>query len=67
MIKLLIYILISLISYPTYSYVGPGMGGGVIAALIGFLAAIIIGIWGIIYYPIKRALKRKKDSNQNTE
>ena len=37
------------------------MGGGVIAATIGFFAAILLGLWGILYYPIKRALKNRKD------
>jgi hypothetical protein len=37
------------------------MGGGVIAAIIGFFAAILLGLWGILYYPIKRALKNRKD------
>ena len=36
------------------------MGGGVIAAVIGFIAAILLGLFGIIYYPIKRAIKNKK-------
>jgi hypothetical protein len=46
---------------PSYAYLGPGMGGGVIAATIGFFAAILLGLWGILYYPIKRALKNRKD------
>ena len=46
---------------PSYAYIGPGMGGGVVAAVIGFFAAILLGIWGILYYPIKRALKNRKD------
>ena len=50
-----------LISFPSYAYIGPGMGGGVIAAIIGFFAAILLGLWGILYYPIKRALKNRKD------
>ena len=49
------------ISLPTYAYIGPGMGGGAIAAIIGFFAAILLGLWGILYYPIKRALKNRKD------
>ena len=61
---LLIFVL--LISTPSYAYIGPGMGGGVIAAVIGFFAAILLGIWGILYYPIKRALKnRKKKTNDS--
>ena len=50
---------------PSYAYVGPGMGGGAIAAIIGFFAAILLGLWGILYYPIKRALKNRKDKKKS--
>ena len=50
-----------LVSLPAHAYIGPGMGGGVIAAIVGFFAAILLGLWGILYYPIKRALKNRKD------
>ena len=50
---------------PSFAYVGPGMGGGVIAAIIGFFAAILLGLWGILYYPIKRALKNRKDKKKS--
>lgn len=52
---------------PSYAYVGPGMGGGVIAAIIGFFAAILLGLWGILYYPIKRALKHRKDKQMSSK
>ena len=48
-------------SLPTHAYIGPGMGGGVIAVIIGFFAAIVLGLWAILYYPIKRALKKRKE------
>ena len=48
---------------PLFAYIGPGMGGGVIAAIFGIIAAFFLGLWGILYYPIKRALKNKKKKN----
>ena len=45
---------------PIFAYIGPGLGGGVIAAIFGIIAAFFLGLWGILYYPIKRALKNKK-------
>ena len=36
------------------------MGGGVIAAIFGIIAAFFLGLWGILYYPIKRALQNKR-------
>ena len=59
--KSILFLSLFLISLPSYAYIGPGMGGGAIAAIIGFFAAILLGLWGILYYPIKRALKNRKD------
>ena len=56
-----LFLSLFLVSMPSYAYLGPGMGGGVIAVTVGFFAAIFLGLWGILYYPIKRALKNRKD------
>ena len=52
----MIYLFNNLI--PFFAYIGPGMGGGVIAAIFGIIAAFFLGLWGILYYPIKRAFKK---------
>ena len=52
-----------------FTYIGPGMAGGFIAAIFGFIAAFFLALWGILYYPIKRAFKnrnvKKKKSYKN--
>ena len=62
--KLFLIISFLIISMPSNAYIGPGMGGGVIAAIVGFFAAIILGLWGILYYPIKRALNNRKNKKR---
>ena len=62
--KSILFLSLFLVSFQSYAYIGPGMGGGVIAAIIGFFAAILLGLWGILYYPIKRALKKRKDKKE---
>ena len=59
--KSIFFIFLLLISLPSHAYIGPGMAGGVIAAIVGFFVAILLVIWGVLYYPIKRALKKRKD------
>ena len=59
--KFIISIILIIVSFPSYAYIGPGMSGGIFAAVIGFFCAILLGLFGILYYPIKRALKNKKD------
>jgi len=63
--KSILFLFLFLISLPSYAYIGPGMGGGVIAAIIGLFAAILLGLWGILYYPIKRTLKKRKDKKMS--
>mgnify|MGYP004400427415 CR=1 FL=1 len=45
----------------SYAYIGPGMGGGIILATIGIVIAIFAAIFGIVWFPIKRLIKRIKD------
>ena len=59
--KTILSLFLILIPLPLYAYIGPGMSGGIIAIVIGFFAAIFLALWGILYYPIKRALKSRKD------
>ena len=65
MSKSILFLSLFLISLPSYAYIGPGMSGGVIMAIIGFFAALFLGLWGILYYPIKRALKNRKDKKMS--
>lgn len=45
----------------SYAYIGPGMGGGIILATLGIVIAIFAAIFGIVWFPIKRLIKRIKD------
>ena len=52
--------LTTLLTSSAHAYLGPGMGGGIITAIIGIVAAIFIALFGVLYYPIKRMIKNKK-------
>ena len=60
--KINFFLLILFVStpLPALAYIGPGMAGGVLAAIIGFFVAFFVLLFGIMYYPIKRAIKNKK-------
>ena len=60
MFELNIIILILPNLNPEFAYIGPGMGGGIIAAIFGIIAAFFLALFGVLYYPIKRAFKNKK-------
>ncbi len=62
MSKILISLLILFLFHSSaYAYIGPGMGGGIILATIGIVIAIFAAIFGIIWFPIKRLLKKIKE------
>lgn len=58
--KIQLYFTLLFISSPVLAYLGPGMGGGLIAAVLGTIGALLLAIFGIFYYPIKRMIKNRK-------
>ncbi|MEE9322053.1 MAG: hypothetical protein V3U76_16520 [Granulosicoccus sp.] len=56
--RLLFGTTILLSSAPAFAYVGPGAGLGVLGTLFGIFAAIILALFGLFWYPIKRVLKK---------
>jgi hypothetical protein len=47
-----------LITGPAHAYIGPGVGAGLIATVMGILTAIALAFVAIVWYPIKRLLRR---------
>lgn len=48
--------------YPPFAlaYIGPGLGSGAIVAVLGTLAGLLMLVIGVIWYPIKRLIRRFK-------
>lgn len=42
------------------AYIGPGAGLSVIGSVLAFLAAIIVAIFGFLFFPIRRMLRKRK-------
>jgi hypothetical protein len=45
-----------------FAYVGPGAGLSIIGSLLAFFAAIVIGIFGFLWFPIRRLLRKRKQA-----
>lgn len=43
------------------AYIGPGLGGGLVGALLAVLSGIFMLLLGVVYYPLKKlfGLRRK--------
>jgi len=40
------------------AYVGPGLGVGTLALVLGVIGSVFLAIFALVWYPIKRLLKR---------
>jgi len=47
------------------AYVGPGLGLGIIGAIISGVLAVLLAIVGLIWYPLKRLMKRKRSPSDS--
>lgn len=45
---------------PVHAYIGPGAGLGAIAVTVALGLGIIFLVFGLVWYPLKRALKKNK-------
>jgi hypothetical protein len=64
-IVLLILPISALLINNAHAYVGPGLGLGAIGAFVGLIVSVFLAIVGIIWYPLKRILRKNK--NKKTE
>lgn len=48
----------------SFAYLGPGVGGGILAATVGIIIAILAAIFGLIWFPLKKFLKRRREKKR---
>lgn len=53
-------LLLIFLSSPAFAYVNPGAGITFLGALLGFLAAVLFVVVGLVLWPIRRYLQYKK-------
>lgn len=51
---------------PVLAYLGPGLGAGVVAAILGVITAFFLAVVGIVWYPIKRMLRKRRKAESET-
>ena len=50
----------------SHAYLGPGIGGGILLATVGVIVAILAAVFGLVWFPIKRLLNKRKEK-KNTK
>jgi len=66
MLSILVLFLVVFFASPAFAYVGPGAGISVLGSLLGILATIIVATGAIIFWPVRKFIKRKKARAEST-
>lgn len=63
------FFIITLLSYASVSeaYIGPGLSAGTVGVIIGILLSILLGIFALFWYPIKRLIKKTRKSGDDQD
>lgn len=54
---LIIFLAVACAAVPAHAYVGPGLGAGAVAAVLGIIASIFLALFAVLWYPIKRLVR----------
>jgi hypothetical protein len=55
-----VMVTILVVPLPVAAYVGPGAGLSALGSLLALLAAVVVAIFGFLWYPIKRLLRKRR-------
>jgi nitrate reductase gamma subunit len=64
-LPILMIILICLLPQPAMAYIGPGAGLSAIGALLAIVAVVIVAIFGFVWYPIRRIMRKMKRTDND--
>lgn len=62
-----VLLLVILIPQPVLAYVGPGAGLAAIGAFLALVAGVIAAIFGFLWYPIKRLLRKRNQKSRESD
>ena len=61
---LFLLIILLLIPQNVLAYIGPGMAISTVLVVLGVVASLFLGLLAVIYYPIKRLIKKLKSKRK---
>lgn len=50
-----------------HAYIGPGLAVGTVAIVLGVLSSIFLAFVGILWYPIKRLINKRRTTHPKTK
>ena len=59
--------ILTLIPQTSFAYVGPGLAMGTLLMILGVLGSLVLAILAIVYYPIKKLIKKSKSKSKKNK
>jgi hypothetical protein len=53
------------VSSPAHAYIGPGGAASAIGTVLALLAAFIMAVFGFLWFPIRRLLRRRRQARMS--
>lgn len=66
-VLILLLFLILMVPSTTLAYIGPGAGISVLGSLLGILGTIVIAVSAILFWPIRKVIRRRKQAGLATQ
>ena len=66
-INVFLGLILLMIQTSAFAYIGPGAGIPFIGSFIGFVVTVVLVIAAILFWPIRKLLKKKKSNTQNSD
>ena len=60
-----VLLLVIFVQQPAMAYVGPGTGIAALGALLAIIVGVIAALFGFLWYPMKRMMKKRKQAASN--
>jgi hypothetical protein len=68
LVRFLIFVAVLLVPIGSaQAYVGPGLGAGALAVVVGVVGSVFLAVFAILWYPLKRLLRKRKESGEPEE
>ena len=48
---------------PAEAYLGPGLGLGALGAIAAIILSVILALFAVFWYPLKRLLRRRREDS----
>ncbi len=64
-IAICVLLLVIFVQQPAMAYIGPGTGIAALGALLAIIVGVIAALFGFLWYPMKRLMKKRKQAASN--